>query len=72
MCLSLSSSKHLFHNYVCQVVKGNDPFTTGGKKKQQTKTQQMFYELLEAGFVRITECTVSDLDSISTIEIREG
>lgn len=32
----------------------------------------MFYELLEAGFVRITECTVSDLDSISTIEIREG
>lgn len=37
MCLSLSSSKHLFHNYVCQVVKGNDPFTTGGKKNNRPK-----------------------------------
>lgn len=32
----------------------------------------MFYELLEVGFVRITEYTVSDPDRISAIEVRKG
>lgn len=41
-------------------------------KKNQTKTKQMFYELLEVSVVRITEHTVSDLDGISTIKIRKG
>lgn len=57
MCLYFSFSKHLFHNYVCQVAKGNDPITAsegGKKKKTQTKAKQMFYELLEAGFVTVT------------------
>lgn len=43
-----------------------------GDKKKQTKTKQMFYELLEVGFVRITEHTVSDLDSICTVKTRKG
>lgn len=71
MCLYFSFSKHLFHNYVCQVVKGNDPILPSGEKNQ-TKTKQMFYELLEVGFVRITEHMVSDSDSICTIKIRRG
>lgn len=32
----------------------------------------MFYELLEFGFVRMTEYMVSDLNSIATIELRKG
>lgn len=72
MRLYCSFSKHLFHNYVCQVVKGNDPILPSGGKKKQTKTKQMFYELLEVGFVRITEHMVSDLDSICTIKARKG
>lgn len=71
MRLYLSFSKRLFHNYVCQVVKGNDPILTSGGKNE-TKTKQMFYELLEVSIVRITEHMVSDLDSISTVKIRKG
>lgn len=39
MRLYLSFSKHLFHNYVCQVVKGNDPIlaSEGRKKKPRPK-----------------------------------
>lgn len=43
-----------------------------GEKKTQTKTKQMFYELLEGGVVRITEHAVSDLDNICTIKTRKG
>lgn len=35
MCLYLSFSKHLFHNYVCQVVKGNDPILASEEKKKK-------------------------------------
>lgn len=73
MRLYFSFSKHLFHNYVCQVAKGNDPITASeeGKKKKKPKAKQMFYEFLEAGFVTITGY-LSGLDSASTIEIQEG
>lgn len=59
MCLYFSFSKHLFHNYVCQVAKGNDPITAseGGEKKNkqtQTKAKQMFNEFLEVGSITIT------------------
>lgn len=71
MCLYLSFSKHLFHNYVCQVVKGNDPILASEEKKKkkkitQTEAKQMFHELLKFGFVRTTRYMVSDPDSVST------
>ena len=78
MSLYLSFPKCLFHNYVCQVVKGNDPIIPSGVKKKekekekQVKIKQMFYELLEVGFVRITGNMVSDSDSISATELRKG
>lgn len=74
MCLYLSFSKHLFHNYVCQVVKGNDPIiaSEGGKKKTRPKQNRCSMNCWKLALSELLEYTVSGSDSISTVEIQEG
>ena len=40
MRLYFSFSKHLFHNYVCQVAKGNDPITASEEAKKKKNPKQ--------------------------------
>ena len=78
MCLYFSFSKHLFHNYVCQVAKGNDPITAsegGEKKKNKTNPDQSKTDvqwISGSWLYHNYWIPVSGLDSASTIEIQEG
>lgn len=64
-------SKHLFHNYVCQVVKGNDPILPW-RKKTRPKHNRCSMNCWKLALSELLNIWFLTQTVISTIEIRQG